>query len=67
MTHHPQPQPAAVRAHALLQLEVSEALLELFNKPNFAVKGLPSPLSVELFAVLKSIIALAAGWMDRWW
>eukprot|EP00438_Fugacium_kawagutii_P025360 Skav236522 [mRNA] locus=scaffold78:989127:1009985:- [translate_table: standard] len=40
---------------------VSEALLELFNKPNFAVQGLPSPRSVELFAVLKSIIAVAAG------
>jgi len=42
--------------------EVSEALLELFNKPNFAVKGLPFPLAVELFAVLKSIIAVAAGY-----
>ena len=42
-------------------LEVSEALLELFNKPNFAVKGLSFPLAVELFAVLKSIIAVAAG------
>ena len=44
--------------------KVSEALLELFNKPNFAVKGLPFPLAVELFAVLKSIIAVAAGFCD---
>lgn len=43
-------------------VKVSEALLELFNKPNFAVKGLPFPLAVELFAVLKSIIAVAAGY-----
>lgn len=44
--------------------KVSEALLELFNKPNFAVKGLSFPLAVELFAVLKSIIAVAAGFCD---
>ena len=43
-------------------VKVSDALLELFNKPNFAVKGLPFPLAVELFAVLKSIIAVAAGY-----
>ncbi|CAK9065400.1 unnamed protein product, partial [Durusdinium trenchii] len=44
--------------------KVSEVLLELFNKPNFAVKSLSFPLAVELFAVLKSIIAVAAGFCD---
>ena len=43
---------------------MSEVLLELFNKPNFAVKSLSFPLAVDLFAVLKSIIAVAAGVLD---
>jgi len=44
--------------------KVSEVLLELFNKPNFSVSSLPSPTAVELFAVLKAIIAVGAGFCD---
>ena len=43
---------------------MSQLLLELFNKPNFSVAALSCPLAVELFAVLKSIISIAAG--ARW-
>ncbi|CAJ1453511.1 unnamed protein product [Effrenium voratum] len=44
--------------------KVSQLLLELFNKPNFSVAALSCPLAVELFAVLKSIISIAAGFCD---
>eukprot|EP00928_Gymnodinium_smaydae_P053739 TRINITY_DN37665_c0_g1_i1.p1 TRINITY_DN37665_c0_g1~~TRINITY_DN37665_c0_g1_i1.p1 ORF type:complete len:1008 (-),score=145.47 TRINITY_DN37665_c0_g1_i1:51-3074(-) len=44
--------------------QMSETLLTLFSRPNFAVKRLNCVASVELFAVLKSIISLASGLCD---
>lgn len=42
----------------------ADLLLRLFNRPNFSVSRVPSPRSVELFSVLKSIISLASGFCD---
>lgn len=44
--------------------EIVPLLLDLFNKPNFSVRCVPSVLAVELFAVLKSIVSLASGISD---
>jgi len=44
--------------------EMSRTLMTLFNRPNFSVSSLPAVQSIELFAMLKAIVALAAGFCD---
>ena len=38
--------------------KASKALMVLFNRPNFSVSRVPSKESVELFALLKGVVAL---------